>query len=77
MIITLPEKLLLNFRVDAMEPLFSALGLLPVSRDFGLKPGNPSFGGAKLVRCLCAVSIACLPFCSAPSAALLRSWRIV
>jgi hypothetical protein len=77
MIITLPEKLLLNFRVDAMEPLFSALGLLLVSRGLGLEPGNPSFGGAKLVRPFCAVSIACLLFCSATSAALLRSWRIV
>jgi hypothetical protein len=48
--IVLTEESIFDFRVDAMEPLLSALGLLPIRRDFGLKLGNPIFGRAKLVR---------------------------
>jgi hypothetical protein len=49
-IATLSQKSILNFGVDAMQPLLSAFCSLLVCSDFGLKFGNPFFGSAELVR---------------------------
>ena len=46
LIVTLSQKSILNFGVDAMEPLLSALSLPSVCSDFGLKFGNPILGRA-------------------------------
>jgi hypothetical protein len=43
LIATLPQKPILNFGVDAMEPLLGALCSLLVCSDFGLKLGNSIF----------------------------------
>ena len=43
---TMPQKSILNFGVDAMEPLFSALCPLLIRRDFRLKVGNTVLGSA-------------------------------
>jgi hypothetical protein len=43
LIATLPQKSILNFGVDAMEPLLGALCSLLVRSDFGLKLGNSIF----------------------------------
>jgi hypothetical protein len=50
LIAALSQKSILNFGIDTMEPFLSALCLLPVCSDFGLKLGNPIFSSAELVR---------------------------
>ncbi len=42
-VITVPQKPILNFGVDAMEPLLSTLCSLLVCSDFSLKLGNSIF----------------------------------
>jgi hypothetical protein len=65
----LPEEAVLDFRIDLVEPLLRALGLLPVCFNLGLKLSNAILGSPEAgVKAFA---------CSATSAALFRSWRIV
>jgi len=46
----LAEEAALNFRIDLVQPLLGALGLLPICFNLGLKLCDTILGGAELVR---------------------------